>query len=221
MSRRSPGASGSGLGFSNGLKQAELENPAPDKLRGDYHGKNKIFIVVGERISFKPKAGKRKAGTEEPAKLYGRVDSLVANSMISVTFDDGSKRSLRKSRVVHEAPAAGLEKEEDDSSDNDDDDDDEVPGDDDDEEDAEAADFADVDSATAADAEETAAGDKHAAKAAAADAVIAAKLGEVVEKSGTILSKKVTAKWTVVAPHSAAVESTPSSKMLPIRRLLQ
>ena len=210
MSRRSPGASGSGLGFSNGLKQAELENPAPDKLRGDYHGKNKIFIVVGERISFKPKAGKRKAGTEEPAKLYGRVDSLVANSMISVTFDDGSKRSLRKSRVVHEAPAAGLEKEEDDSSDNDDD-----------EEDAEAADFADVDSATAADAEETAAGDKHAAKAAAADAVIAAKLGEVVEKSGTILSKKVTAKWTVVAPHSAAVESTSSSKMLPIRRLIQ
>ena len=67
--RRSPGASGSGLGFSNGLKQAELENPAPDKLRGDYHGKNKIFIVVGERISFKPKAGKRKAGTEEPAKM--------------------------------------------------------------------------------------------------------------------------------------------------------
>ena len=129
--------------------------------------------------------------------------------------------SLRKSRVVHEAPAAGLEKEEDDSSDNDDDDDDEVPGDDDDEEDAEAADFADVDSATAADAEETAAGDKHAAKAAAADAVIAAKLGEVVEKSGTILSKKVTAKWTVVAPHSAAVESTSSSKMLPIRRLIQ
>ena len=80
MSRRSPGASGSGLGFSNGLKQAELENPAPDKLRGDYHGKNKIFIVVGERISFKPKAGKRKAGTEEPAKLYGRVDSLGRTS---------------------------------------------------------------------------------------------------------------------------------------------
>ena len=79
----------------------------------------------------------------------------------------------------------------------------------------------DVDSAAAADAEETAAGDKHAAKAAAADAVIAAKLGEVVEKSGTILSKKVTAKWTVVATHSAAVESTSSSKMLPIRRLIQ
>ena len=79
----------------------------------------------------------------------------------------------------------------------------------------------DVDSAAAADAEETAAGDKHAAKAAAADAVIAAKLGEVVEKSSTILSKKVTAKWTVVAPHSAAVESTSSSKMLPIRRLIQ
>ena len=97
VSRRSPGASGSGLGFSNGLKQAELENPAPDRLRGDYHGKNKIFIVVGERISFKPKAGKR----------------------------------------------------------------------------------------------------------------------------GTLLSKKVTAKWTGVAPHSAAVESTSSSKMLPIRRLLQ
>ena len=137
--RRSPGASGSGLGFSNGLKQAELENPAPDKLRGDYHGKNKILIVVGERISFKPKAGKRKAGTEEPAKLYGRVDSLVANSMISVTSDDGSKRSLRnKSRVVHEAPEADLEKEDDDSSDNDGDGDDEVPGGDGDEEEAEA-----------------------------------------------------------------------------------
>ena len=39
---------------------------------------------MGERISYKPKAGKRKAGTEEPAKLYGRVDSLVANSMISI-----------------------------------------------------------------------------------------------------------------------------------------
>ena len=57
---------------------------------------------MGERISFKPKAGKRKAGTEEPAKLYGRVDSLVANSMISVTFDDGSKQTLHKRRVVHE-----------------------------------------------------------------------------------------------------------------------
>ena len=59
----------------------------------------KTSLIVGERISFKPKAGKRKAGTEEPAKLYGRVDSLVANSMISVTFDDGSKRSLRKSQA--------------------------------------------------------------------------------------------------------------------------
>ena len=102
----------------------------------------KTSIVVGERISFKPATGKRKAGSEEPAKLYGRVDSLGAKSMISVTFDDGSKLTLRKSRVVHEAPEAGLEKEDDDSSDNDDDDDDddEVPGDDDDEEDVEAAD---------------------------------------------------------------------------------
>ena len=85
---------------------------------------------MGERISFKPKAGKGKAGTEEPAKLYGRVESLGANSMISVTFDVGSKRSLRKSCVVHEAPEAGLEKQDDDSSDNDDDNDDEAPGDD-------------------------------------------------------------------------------------------
>ena len=69
---------------------------------------------MGERISFKPKAGKRKAGTEEPTKLYGRVDSLGANSMISVTFDVGSKRSLRKSRVVYEATEAGLEKQDDD-----------------------------------------------------------------------------------------------------------
>ena len=135
--------------------------------------------------------------------------------MVSVTFDDGSKLTLRKSRVVHEAPEAGLEKEDDDSSDNDDDDDDEVPGDHDDEEDVEAA---DVDSAAAADAEENAAAvnneggspsDKHAAKAAAADTVIAAKLGEVVEKSGTILGKNVTAKWTVVAPHSVRKDDHP------------
>ena len=69
---------------------------------------------MGERISLKPKAGKRKAGTEEPAKLYDRVDTLVANSIISVTFDGGSKQGLRKSRVVHEAPEAGLEKQDDD-----------------------------------------------------------------------------------------------------------
>ena len=104
----------------------------------------KTSIVVGERISFKPATGKRKAGSEEPAKLYGRVVSLGSKSMTIVTFDDGSKLTLRKSRAVHEAPEAGLEKEDDDSSDNDndddDDDDDEVPGDDDDEEDAEAAD---------------------------------------------------------------------------------
>ena len=54
----------------------------------------KIFIVVGERISYQLKAGKRKVGTEEPAKLYGKVDSLGANSIISVTFDDLSLRGL-------------------------------------------------------------------------------------------------------------------------------
>ena len=61
VSRRSPGASGSGLGFSNGLKQAELENPASDTLCGDYNGNKKTSIVVGERISFKPKTGKRRS----------------------------------------------------------------------------------------------------------------------------------------------------------------
>ena len=52
VSRRSPGASGSGLGFSNGLKQAELENPASDTLCGDYNGNKKNFYCCGRAHFF-------------------------------------------------------------------------------------------------------------------------------------------------------------------------
>ena len=54
----------------------------------------------------------------EPANLYGNVVDVGANGMISVTFDNGSNMSLRKSRVVPPSvwPTMTREDEEDDES---------------------------------------------------------------------------------------------------------
>ena len=109
----------------------------PDTLCGDFHGNKENFYCCGRANFFQASDRQEKGGVRGAGKALRQGRQPGGEE-----YDQRSKLALRKSRVVHEAPEAGLKKEDDDSSDNDgaDDDDDEAPGDDDDEEDSEAAD---------------------------------------------------------------------------------
>ena len=91
VSRRSPGASGSGLGFSNGLKQAELENPASDTLCGDYHGNKKNFYCCGRAHFFQAE--------DRQEKIPGCRTSAGASATRGGGMVEGQKRQPAASVV--------------------------------------------------------------------------------------------------------------------------
>ena len=91
VSRRSPGASGSGLGFSNGLKQAELENPASDTLCGDYNGNKKNFYCCGRAHFFQAE--------DRQEKIPGCRTSAGASATRGGGMVEGQKRQPAASVV--------------------------------------------------------------------------------------------------------------------------
>ena len=56
----------------------------------------KKSIVAGERVSYRPGAGKRKKASLPPPKQYGIVERLLR-----IIFDSGERRQLLKSKMVH------------------------------------------------------------------------------------------------------------------------
>ena len=69
----------------------------------------KKSIVAGERVSYRPGAGKRKKASIPPPKQYGTVEKLddKTKSLLHIIFDSGERRQLLKSKVTHEDPGAG------------------------------------------------------------------------------------------------------------------
>ena len=171
----------------------------------------KKTIVAGERVSYRPGAGKRKKASIPPPKQYGSVEKLddKTKSLLHIIFDSGERRQLLKIKVVHEDPGAGFQRHSSSSS-------------------------SSSLTSSSSSSDDIGGGEggggttrpsvKRMAgvclynekKSAAADLVISKSVGKEVKKTGQIMGSNITVTWAVVEPHTVTADDHPGPSLLSV-----